>query len=121
MYHFPETLQADIRVHLNHSLFEQFPEIFDDVSEACLRALASVFRVEVFPRLCYLLKEGDQVTKLYFIVSGSVDVLQGEQSKMNLGEAGLSKEDRTFLCIFVAVCFLLFLVCLFVFAEMRLQ
>lgn len=85
MYRFPESLQAEIRVHLNHDLFELF-DIFDGLNEGCLRALATVFRVEVFPHQLYLLKEGDRVNKLYFIVSGSVDVLQGDQSRMCLGK-----------------------------------
>ena len=85
MYRFPESLQAEIRVHLNHDVFELF-DMFDGLNEGCLRALATVFRGEVFPHQVHLLKEGDQVNKLYFIVSGSVDVLQGDQNRMCLGK-----------------------------------
>ena len=84
MYRFPESLQAEIRLHLNHRLFAQF-RIFDCVSEGCLRALASVCRVEVFPRQHYLIKEGDLVTKLHFIVSGSVEVIHRNKSGKCLG------------------------------------
>lgn len=93
MYRFPESLQAEIRVHLNNSVFEQF-DIFQDISEGCIRALATVFRVEMFPHQHSLIKEGDQVNKLYFIVSGSVDVLQGKQSKMCLGKSCTKKVER---------------------------
>ena len=85
MYRFPESLQSEIRLYLNHSLFDQF-DIFEGVSEGCLRALASVFRIEVFPRQHYLIKEGDVVTKLYFIVSGSVNVMNGNQCWKCLGK-----------------------------------
>ena len=88
MYRFPESLQADIRVHLNHSLFEQF-EIFQGASQGSLRALATAFHIELFPHKHFLLKEGDQVTKLYFIVSGTVDVTKGDQSMVFLGKARL--------------------------------
>ena len=88
MYRFPESLQADIRVHLNHSLFEQF-EIFQGASQGSLRALATAFHIELFPHKHFLLKEGDQVTKLYFIVSGTVDATKGEQSMVFLGKARL--------------------------------
>jgi len=84
MYRFPESLQADIRVHLNHSLFEQF-EIFQGASQGSLRALATAFHIELFPHKHFLLKEGDQVTKLYFIVTGTVDVTKGDQSMVYLG------------------------------------
>ena len=85
MYRFPESLQSEIRLYLNHSLFDQF-DIFEGVSEGCLRALASVFRIEVFPRQHYLIKEGDVVTKLFFIVSGSVNVMDGNQCGKCLGK-----------------------------------
>ena len=85
MYRFPESLQAEIRLRLSHRLFELF-SIFDGLNDACLRALACVFRAEFFPHQVHLLKEGDQVTRLYFIVSGSVDVMQGTQCTMCLGE-----------------------------------
>lgn len=85
MYRFPESLQAEIRVHMSHCLFEMF-DIFHGLSDACLRALAGVFRVKFFPRQVHLLREGDQITKLYFIVSGSVDVMQGTQCLICLGE-----------------------------------
>lgn len=85
MHHFPESLQAEIRLHLNHDLFEQF-DIFDGLSDGCLRALAAAFRAEVFPNQLHLLKEGDLITKLYFIVSGSVEVLQVKESTMCLGK-----------------------------------
>lgn len=88
MYRFPESLQADIRVHLNHSLFEQF-EIFQGASQGSLRALATAFHIELFPHKHFLLKEGDQITKLYFIVSGTVDATKGEQSMVFLGKAKL--------------------------------
>lgn len=84
MYRFPESLQADIRVHLNHSLFEQF-EIFQGASQGSLRALATAFHIELFPHKHFLLKEGDQVTKLYFIVTGTVDIIKGDQSIVSLG------------------------------------
>lgn len=88
MYRFPESLQADIRVHLNHSLFEQF-EIFRGASQGSLRALATAFHIELFPHKHFLLKEGDQVTKLYFIVTGTVDVTKGDQSMVYLGKVRL--------------------------------
>lgn len=89
MYRFPESLQAEIRVHMSHSLFEMF-DIFHGLSDACLRALAGVFRVKFFPRQVHLLREGDQVTKLYFIVSGSVDVMQGTQCSICLGPGDIA-------------------------------
>lgn len=88
MYRFPESLQADIRVHLNHDLFEQF-EIFENTSEGSRRALATFFQIELFPHQYYLLKEGDQVAKLYFIATGTVDVIKGQQSVKFLGKAQL--------------------------------
>ncbi|XP_068718886.1 potassium voltage-gated channel subfamily H member 6-like [Montipora capricornis] len=89
MYRFPESLQAEIRLRLSHRLFELF-SIFDGLNDACLRALACVFRAEFFPHQVYLLKEGDQVTRLYFIVSGSVDVMQGTQCTMCLGPGDIA-------------------------------
>lgn len=87
MHRFPESLQADIRVHLNRQVFDHF-KIFRGASEGSRRALATAFRVEIFPQHHFLLKEGDQVTKLYFIVSGSVDVIRSQQSMKFLGKDG---------------------------------
>ncbi|XP_022788288.1 potassium voltage-gated channel subfamily H member 6-like [Stylophora pistillata] len=84
MHRFPESLQADIRVHLNRQVLDHF-EIFRGASEGSRRALATAFRVEMFPQHHFLLKEGDQVTKLYFIVSGSVEVIRSQQSMKFLG------------------------------------
>ena len=98
MYRFPESLQADIRVHLNHGLFEQF-EIFSKASNGSKRALASAFSVELFPHQHFLLKEGDQVNKLYFIVSGTVDAIKGEQSVMFLGKAGFNTNGCMLCCV----------------------
>lgn len=71
----PDELRADIAMHLHKEVL-QLP-LFEAASRGCLRALSLALR----PAFCtpgeYLIHQGDALQALYFVCSGSMEVLKG--------------------------------------------
>ncbi|KAJ8384846.1 hypothetical protein AAFF_G00197560 [Aldrovandia affinis] len=82
---FPECLQADICLHLNRSLL-QHCKAFRGASKGCLRALAMRFKTTHAPPGDTLVHYGDVLTALYFISSGSIEILRDDVVVAILGK-----------------------------------
>uniref|UniRef100_A0A673FXK6 Potassium voltage-gated channel subfamily H member 7 n=1 Tax=Sinocyclocheilus rhinocerous TaxID=307959 RepID=A0A673FXK6_9TELE len=74
---FPECLQADICLHLNHSLL-QGCKAFRGATQGCLRALAMRFKTTHAPPGDTLMHCGDVLTALYFLSGGSIEILKDD-------------------------------------------
>ncbi|XP_034050366.1 potassium voltage-gated channel subfamily H member 6 [Thalassophryne amazonica] len=72
---FPESLQADICLHLNRSLLQNC-KAFRGGSQACLRALAMRFKTVHAPPADTLIHYGDILDSLFFITRGSIQVIK---------------------------------------------
>ncbi|XP_026171102.1 potassium voltage-gated channel subfamily H member 6 [Mastacembelus armatus] len=72
---FPESLQADICLHLNRSLLQNC-KAFRGGSQACLRALAVRFKTVHAPPGDTLIHYGDILDSLCFISRGSIHVVR---------------------------------------------
>ncbi|KAF3704433.1 Potassium voltage-gated channel subfamily H member 6 [Channa argus] len=82
---FPESLQADICLHLNRSLLQNC-KAFRGGSQACLRALAVRFKTVHAPPGDTLIHYGDILDSLFFIARGSIHVIRDDVVVAILGE-----------------------------------
>ncbi|XP_035810488.2 potassium voltage-gated channel subfamily H member 6 isoform X1 [Amphiprion ocellaris] len=74
---FPESLQADICLHLNRSLLQNC-KAFRGGSQACLRALGMRFKTVHAPPGDTLIHYGDILDSLFFISRGSIQVIRDD-------------------------------------------
>ncbi|XP_068505523.1 potassium voltage-gated channel subfamily H member 6 isoform X2 [Syngnathus scovelli] len=74
---FPESLQADICLHLNRTLL-QTCKAFRGGSQACLRALTMRFKTVHAPPGDTLIHCGDILDSLFFISRGSIQVIRDD-------------------------------------------
>uniref|UniRef100_A0A665WL40 Cyclic nucleotide-binding domain-containing protein n=1 Tax=Echeneis naucrates TaxID=173247 RepID=A0A665WL40_ECHNA len=74
---FPQSLQADICLHLNRSLLQNC-KAFRGGSQACLRALAMRFKTVHAPPGDTLIHYGDILDSLFFISRGSIQVIKDD-------------------------------------------
>nr|XP_023966200.1 potassium voltage-gated channel subfamily H member 3 isoform X1 [Chrysemys picta bellii] len=83
----PDELRADIAMHLNKELL-QLP-VFEAASRGCLRALS----LSIKPAFCtpgeFLIRRGDALQALYFVGSGSMEVLRDDTVLAILGKGDL--------------------------------
>uniref|UniRef100_A0A8C8SNB4 Voltage-gated inwardly rectifying potassium channel KCNH3 n=1 Tax=Pelusios castaneus TaxID=367368 RepID=A0A8C8SNB4_9SAUR len=83
----PDELRADIAMHLNKELL-QLP-LFELASRGCLRALSLAIK----PAFCtpgeFLIHQGDALQGLYFVASGSMEVLRDGTVLAILGKGDL--------------------------------
>ncbi|XP_038592483.1 potassium voltage-gated channel subfamily H member 6 [Micropterus salmoides] len=82
---FPESLQADICLHLNRSLLENC-KAFHGGSQACLRALGMRFKTIHAPPGDTLIHYGDILDSLLFISRGSIQVIRDDVVVAILGK-----------------------------------
>ncbi|XP_055360216.1 potassium voltage-gated channel subfamily H member 6 isoform X2 [Betta splendens] len=82
---FPESLQADICLHLNRSLLQNC-KAFRGGSQACLRALALRFKAIHAPPGDTLIHYGDILDSLFFISRGSIHVIRDDVVVAILGK-----------------------------------
>lgn len=83
---FPESLQADICLHLNRTLLQNC-NAFHGGSQACLRALAMRFKTVHAPPGDILIHYGDILDSLFFISRGSIQVIRDDAVVAILGDA----------------------------------
>ncbi|CAJ1081098.1 hypothetical protein INR49_013661 [Xyrichtys novacula] len=74
---FPESLQADICLHLNRSLLQN-SKAFQGGSQACLRALGMRFKTVHAPPGDTLIHFGDILDSLFFVSRGSIQVIRDD-------------------------------------------
>ena len=75
---FPESLQADICLHLNRQLLNTCPA-FQDASDGCLRMLALRFNSTHVPPGDTLIHKGDNLTAIYFIARGTLEISHDDE------------------------------------------
>ncbi|XP_032219964.2 potassium voltage-gated channel subfamily H member 6 isoform X3 [Nematostella vectensis] len=82
---FPECLQADVRHHLHKKLFNECMA-FANADDGCLRALSLRFTIQHFLPGHFVVKQGDQIDRLLFLVKGSIEVIKDKETCLVLGK-----------------------------------
>ncbi|KAG5265141.1 hypothetical protein AALO_G00261860 [Alosa alosa] len=94
---FPDELRSDITMHLNKEILEL--SVFSSASRGCLRSLSLHIKTTFCAPGEYLLRQGDALQALFFVCSGSMEVLKDGMVLAILGKgdligANMSIEDR---------------------------
>ncbi|KAM9434651.1 voltage-gated delayed rectifier potassium channel KCNH8 [Clarias gariepinus] len=84
---FPDELRSDIAMHLNKEILEL--AVFSSLSRGCLRSLSLHIKTSFCAPGEYLLRQGDALQALYFICSGSMEVLKNGMVLAILGKGDL--------------------------------
>jgi len=82
---FPEGLQADICLHLNRQLLSS-SQAFRNCSPGCLRALSLKLCTTHCPPGDYIIHNGDEISTLYWIGRGTVEIIQSDTIIAILGK-----------------------------------
>uniref|UniRef100_A0A3Q2Q6V0 Voltage-gated delayed rectifier potassium channel KCNH4 n=1 Tax=Fundulus heteroclitus TaxID=8078 RepID=A0A3Q2Q6V0_FUNHE len=88
---FPDELRADIAMHLNKELL-QLP-LFESASRGCLRSLSLIIRTSFCAPGEFLIRQGDALQAIYFVCSGSMEVLKDSTVLAILGRGDLIGSD----------------------------
>lgn len=80
---FPEELQSDVCMHLYKGLLELNP--FNQAPRGCIKMLSLQVRTVYIGPGEMLLAQNDVINAIYYIASGSMEVLQGESVAAILG------------------------------------
>ncbi|XP_060909640.1 potassium voltage-gated channel subfamily H member 3 [Labrus mixtus] len=88
---FPDELRADIAMHLNKELL-QLP-LFESASRGCLRSLSLIIRTSFCAPGEFLIRQGDALQAIYFVCSGSMEVLKDNTVLAILGKGDLIGSD----------------------------
>ncbi|MGH0154110.1 UNVERIFIED_CONTAM: hypothetical protein FKN15_063320, partial [Acipenser sinensis] len=83
---FPDELRADIAMHLNKEVL-QLP-LFESASHGCLRSLSLIIKTSFCAPGEFLIRQGDALQAIYFVCSGSMEVLKDNTVLAILGKAG---------------------------------
>ncbi|XP_041105016.1 potassium voltage-gated channel subfamily H member 8-like [Polyodon spathula] len=94
---FPDELHSDITMHLNKEILEL--SLFASASRGCLRSLSLHIKTSFCAPGEYLLRQGDALQAVFFVCSGSMEVLKDDMVLAILGKgdligANLSINDR---------------------------
>ncbi|CDQ95574.1 unnamed protein product [Oncorhynchus mykiss] len=81
---FPDELRADIAMHLNKELL-QLP-LFESASRGCLRSLSLIIKTSFCAPGEFLIRQGDALQAIYFVCSGSMEVLKDNTVLAILGK-----------------------------------
>ncbi|KAK7877254.1 hypothetical protein WMY93_032040, partial [Mugilogobius chulae] len=71
---FPDELRADIAMHLNKELLQL--SLFESASRGCLRSLSLIIKTSFCAPGEFLIRQGDALQAIYFVCSGSMEVLK---------------------------------------------
>ncbi|KAM9328449.1 voltage-gated delayed rectifier potassium channel KCNH8-like [Pholidichthys leucotaenia] len=88
---FPDELRADIAMHLNKELL-QLP-LFESASRGCLRSLSLIIKTSFCAPGEFLIRQGDALQAIYFVCSGSMEVLKDNTVVAILGRGDLIGSD----------------------------
>ncbi|CAB1433515.1 unnamed protein product [Pleuronectes platessa] len=88
---FPDELRADIAMHLNNELL-QLP-LFESASRGCLRSLSLIIKTSFCAPGEFLIRQGDALQAIYFVCSGSMEVLKDSTVLAILGRGDLIGSD----------------------------
>ncbi|XP_061100877.1 potassium voltage-gated channel subfamily H member 8-like [Conger conger] len=94
---FPDELRSDITMHLNKEILQL--SLFESASRGCLRSLSLHIKTSFCAPGEYLLRQGDALQAIFFVCSGSMEVLKDGMVLAILGKgdligANLSVHDR---------------------------
>uniref|UniRef100_A0A8C1CAA3 Voltage-gated delayed rectifier potassium channel KCNH4 n=2 Tax=Cyprinus carpio TaxID=7962 RepID=A0A8C1CAA3_CYPCA len=84
---FPDELRSDIAMHLNKEILEL--SVFSSLSRGCLRSLSLHIKTSFCAPGEYLLRQGDALQALFFVCSGSMEVLKDSMVLAILGKGDL--------------------------------
>ncbi|XP_060721922.1 potassium voltage-gated channel subfamily H member 8 [Tachysurus vachellii] len=84
---FPDELRSDIAMHLNKEILEL--TVFSSLSHGCLRSLSLHIKTSFCAPGEYLLRQGDALQALFFVCSGSMEVLKDGMVLAILGKGDL--------------------------------
>uniref|UniRef100_A0A8D0GUS0 Voltage-gated delayed rectifier potassium channel KCNH8 n=1 Tax=Sphenodon punctatus TaxID=8508 RepID=A0A8D0GUS0_SPHPU len=84
---FPDELRSDITMHLNKEILEL--SLFECASRGCLRSLSLHIKTSFCAPGEYLLRQGDALQAIYFVCSGSMEVLKDSMVLAILGKGDL--------------------------------
>lgn len=86
---FPDELRADIAMHLNKEVLEL--PLFESASRGCLRSLSLIIKTSFTAPGEFLIRQGDALQAIYFVCSGSMEVLKDNTVLAILGKRLSSK------------------------------
>ncbi|KAG8432633.1 hypothetical protein GDO86_017034, partial [Hymenochirus boettgeri] len=89
---FPDELRADIAMHLNKEILQL--AIFESASRGCLRSLSLSIKTSFCAPGEYLIRQGDALQAIYFVCSGSMEVLKDNTVLAILGKGDLIGSDN---------------------------
>ena len=75
---FPDTLQGEICLHIHSELFNS-NNAFRAAVPSCKRSLAKKLKVQHYLPRTYVIKQGDEVDRVFFIIKGIVHILDPEE------------------------------------------
>ncbi|XP_029022928.1 potassium voltage-gated channel subfamily H member 8 isoform X2 [Betta splendens] len=84
---FPDELRSDITMHLNKEILEL--SLFASASRGCLRSLSLHIKTSFCAPGEYLLRQGDALQAIFFVCSGSMEVLKDSMVLAILGKGDL--------------------------------
>ncbi|TWW65752.1 Potassium voltage-gated channel subfamily H member 8 ELK1 [Takifugu flavidus] len=84
---FPDELRSDITMHLNKEILEL--SLFASASRGCLRSLSLHIKTSFCAPGEYLLRQGDALQAIFFVCSGSMEVLKDGTVLAILGKGDL--------------------------------
>ncbi|KAL4629687.1 potassium voltage-gated channel subfamily H member 8 [Arapaima gigas] len=84
---FPDELRSDITMHLNKEILQL--SLFASASRGCLRSLSLHIKTSFCAPGEYLLRQGDALQAIYFVCSGSMEVLKDSMVLAILGKGDL--------------------------------
>ncbi|XP_068185214.1 potassium voltage-gated channel subfamily H member 8 [Antennarius striatus] len=88
---FPDELRADIAMHLNKELLQL--SLFESASRGCLRSLSLIIKTSFCAPGEFLIRQGDALQAIYFVCSGSMEVLKDNTVLAILGKGDLIGSD----------------------------
>ncbi|XP_068612322.1 potassium voltage-gated channel subfamily H member 8 [Brachionichthys hirsutus] len=88
---FPDELRADIAMYLNKELLEL--PLFESASRGCLRSLSLIIKTSFSAPGEFLIRQGDALQAIYFVCSGSMEVLKDNTVLAILGRGDLIGSD----------------------------
>ncbi|KAM6945757.1 voltage-gated delayed rectifier potassium channel KCNH8-like [Aplochiton taeniatus] len=88
---FPDELRADIAMHLNKELLQL--QLFESASRGCLRSLSLIIKTSFCAPGEFLIRQGDALQAIYFVCSGSMEVLKEDTVLAILGRGDLIGSD----------------------------
>nr|XP_015212838.1 PREDICTED: potassium voltage-gated channel subfamily H member 8 isoform X2 [Lepisosteus oculatus] len=90
---FPDELRSDITMHLNKEILQL--SLFESASRGCLRSLSLHIKTSFCAPGEYLLRQGDALQAIFFVCSGSMEVLKDGMVLAILEDIKIIEQDIT--------------------------